>query len=870
MSPAARSKNASEGDDEKRRARADKARESEPAAEPAPAPKPAARVEAPAPAAAPPSADDYGADKIQILEGLEAVRRRPGMYIGDTVARGLHHLVYEIVDNSVDEALAGVCKNIHVRITADDGVVVTDDGRGIPTDIVPGTKLSGVTVAYTKLHAGGKFDHGAYKVSGGLHGVGASVVNALSERCEVEVYRSGRIHFQAFERGKATTELEVRGKTDKRGTKVFFKPDPKIFQVTKFDYATLSSRLRELAFLNKGLSIRLTDDRADPPKEEVFKYDGGIREFVAWLNEGKEVLHSEVIYVEREAEGVAIEVAFQYNSAFAAVEQSFANNIRTEEGGTHLSGFRTALTRRLSEYARREKFFGPDDKPTGDNFREGLTAVISVKVREPQFEGQTKTKLGNSEVDGLVASAFGDALATYLEENPRTAKQILEKAVLAYRAWEAARKAKDLVRRKGALASGNLPGKLADCQTHDLESSEIFIVEGESAGGTAKMGRDRATQAILPLRGKILNVEKARIDKMLGHEEIRTLITALGTGIGTEENGEGFDLEKLRYGKVIIMTDADVDGSHIRTLLLTFLFRHMPKLIEHGRVYVAQPPLFRVFHKKKEEYIFEEKSLKDRLQALGCEGARFEPAKGAPVQGAEFERLVDALAKLEDLVKAVERRGVSIAAYLAAEKDGRLPLALWRSAGASAEPDFVRSEEGLKRRIKELEATLSREAKVFEEGDDPKGREGADVVVAKIYEHAEIARVCKVVEKAGLDPKAWTAPSEGNGKPAKPLGKFVSEGDEPVSVTSLRSLLAEVRKAGQKGVDVQRYKGLGEMNPDQLASTTLDPERRTLLQVRLSDAAEADRLFGLLMGESVEPRREFIERHALDVTNLDV
>ncbi len=841
-----------------------------------------ARTPEPKPKAAP---DDYGADKIQILEGLEAVRRRPGMYIGDTVTRGLHHLVYEIVDNSVDEALAGYCKNVHVRITGDDGIVVTDDGRGIPTDLVPGTKLPGVTVAFTKLHAGGKFDHGAYKVSGGLHGVGASVVNALSERCEVEVYRNGRIHWQAYERGRATGDLEIRGKTDKRGTKVYFKPDPKIFQVTKFEFATLAVRLRELAFLNKGLAIRLTDERADPPREESYRYEGGIKEFVAYLNEGKEVLHADVIYVEREADGVAVEVALQYNNGFNPVEQSFANNIHTAEGGTHLSGFRTALTRALSTYARRAKFFAAEDKPTGDNFREGLAAVISVKVREPQFEGQTKTKLGNSEVDGIVASAFGDALSTYLEENPRTAKAILEKAVLAYRAYEAARKAKDLVRRKGALASGNLPGKLADCQSRDLESTELFVVEGDSAGGTAKMGRDRVTQAILPLRGKILNVEKARLDKMLGHEEIRTLITALGTGIGSEENGEGFDLSKLRYGKVIIMTDADVDGSHIRTLLLTFLFRHMPKLIENGRVYVAQPPLFRLARRKTEEYIFEEKGLRERLQGLGCEGAKYEPAgKGgaeAALSGASLERLVDALAKLEDLARSVERRSVSMAAYLSAEKEGRLPLAVWRlnpsgggtngsgPNGASSEPDFVRTEEGLKRRIKELEEKLAREVKVFEEGDDPKNRAGADVVVAKVYEHAEIARVAKLIEKLGLDPKAWSPPDP-NGKPAKPLGKLLVEGSDPVSVTSLKALLAAIRAAGQKGVDVQRYKGLGEMNPDQLAATTLDPERRTLLQVKLGDAAEADRLFGLLMGESVEPRRQFIERHALDVTNLDI
>jgi len=818
-----------------------------------------------------PVSDDYGADKIQVLEGLEAVRKRPGMYIGDTSERGLHHLVYEIVDNSIDEAMAGHCTSIWVRVTADDGVVVTDDGRGIPTDVHPGTGLPGVTVALTKLHAGGKFDHGAYKVSGGLHGVGASVVNALSEELEVEVYRKGRIHFQSFKRGEPTGPLETRGKTDKHGTKVYFKPDSKIFQVTKFNAATLLSRLRELAFLNKGLSIRFTDERSDPPKDVTFKYEGGIREFVAWLNEGKEPLHDDVIYLEREDQGVRTEVALQFNSGYVEVVQSFCNNIHTIEGGTHLSGFRTALTRALLNYAKRESFFGKEDKPGGEDFREGLTAVVSVYVPDPQFEGQTKTKLGNSEVDGLVLSAAHDGIATYLEENPKSARGILDKAVQAFRAREAARKARDLVRRKGALASGNLPGKLADCSSRDVETTELFVVEGESAGGTAKMGRDRATQAILPLRGKILNVEKARVEKMLGHEEIRTLITALGTGIGhSEENGEGFDASKCRYGKIVIMTDADVDGSHIRTLLLTFLFRHMQPLIEAGRIYVAQPPLFKVTHKKVEEYIFEERGLKERLQALGTEGARLEPVgkKGDAIEGAAFGRLVDGLARLEELSRAVERRGLSMTAYLGAEKEGRLPIAVWRETKPGSEIELVRSEDGLKRRLKDLEAERKSEVKVFEEGDDPKTREGADVVVARIYEHGEIAKAAKTVEKAGVDPKAWSRPP--NGAPAKPLWRFVSEGAPPVDIASLKDLLAEVRKAGQRGVDVQRYKGLGEMNPEQLHATTMDPERRTLLQVRLPDAGEADRLFSLLMGEAVEPRKQFIEAHALDVTNLDV
>jgi DNA gyrase subunit B len=845
----------------------------------------------------PKSSGDYGADKIQVLEGLEAVRRRPGMYIGDTTLRGLHHLVYEIVDNGIDEAMAGFAKTIHVRITPDDGIVVEDDGRGIPVDEVPGHGLPGVTVAYTKLHAGGKFDHGAYKVSGGLHGVGASVVNALSERCEVEVYRNGRIHFQAFERGKPLGRLEVRGKTDKRGTKVYFKPDGKIFPVVKFDASTISERLRELAFLNRGLAITFADERPDPPVEEAFRYDGGIKQFVEWLNEGKEALHSDVVYVENTVDGVSVEVAFQYNTGYAEEVQSFANNIHTQEGGTHLSGFRNALTRRLTEYAKRESLFGKEDKPSGDNFREGLTAVVSVKVPDPQFEGQTKTKLGNGEVEGIVMSAFGEALATHLEEHPRTAKVICNKAVEAYRAMEAARKARDLVRRKGALASGNLPGKLADCISHDLETTELFIVEGESAGGTAKMGRDRRTQAILPLRGKILNVEKARIDKMLGHEEIRTLITAIGTGIGVaasssgasggngektekKENGEsrddGFDIGRLRYGKVIIMTDADVDGSHIRTLLLTFFYRHMVALIEQGRVYVAQPPLFKVTRKKTEEYVFDERILKERLQALGADGARVEPAgKGEPIQGAALGKLVDAVAKLEELARAVERRGVPMGVYLSAEKDGAYPRESWqfvRPGGPKdGAHDFVRSEDGHQRRERDLEKALGRPPKVFIVGDDPKTREGADAVVSKFYEHLEIAKVAKAIERAGLDPKAWASPAAGERKSAKPIGRFVPEGADPVDVYSLKDLLAEIRKAGQRGVDIQRYKGLGEMNPDQLRATTMDPERRTLVKMQLSDVRDStNRMFGILMGESVEPRKDFIERHATEVTNLDV
>ncbi|MDF1700182.1 MAG: DNA gyrase subunit B, partial [Planctomycetota bacterium] len=557
---------------------------------------------------------EYTADDIQVLEGLEAVRRRPGMYIGDTGQRGMHHLVYEIVDNSIDEAMAGFCSQIVVRITADDGIVVTDDGRGIPTGINKDQGISGVTVAMTKLHAGGKFKKDVYQVSGGLHGVGASVVNALSEVCEVEVYQNGHIHFQAFRRGDALGALETRGKTDRTGTKTFFKPDRQIFGDQKFEASILTGRFRELAFLNKGVNIRFVDERVDPPAEETFNFKGGIVEFVERLNRGRNTLHDDVIYVERQEDDVVVEIAAQFHDGFSETVQSYTNNIRTIEGGTHVTGFKSALTSALSGYARRQNMFKPDDKPASDDFREGLTTVISVKVQEPQFEGQTKTKLGNSEVEGIVKKVWGEQMKSYLEENPRHARGILDKVLQAFQAREAARRARDLVRRKNALSGGGLPGKLADCSSRDSEITEIFLVEGDSAGGSAKQGRDRDTQAILPLRGKILNVEKARIDKMLGHEEIRALITAVGTGIGSEE----FDESKCRYGKLIIMTDADVDGSHIRTLLLTFLFRHMRPLIDNGRVFVAKPPLYKISKGKKEQYVFEEEDLQVFLQELGA------------------------------------------------------------------------------------------------------------------------------------------------------------------------------------------------------------------------------------------------------------
>ncbi len=806
----------------------------------------------------------YSADSIQVLEGLEAVRKRPGMYIGDTSTRGMHHLVYEIVDNSIDEALAGYCKNISVRLTADNGVIVTDDGRGIPVGINKQHGLSGITLSFTKLHAGGKFQKGAYKVSGGLHGVGASVVNALSEECEVEVHQEGYVHVQSYARGEPRGPVERRERTDKHGTRVYFRADRTIFGALKYDADLLATRLRELAFLNRGVSIRLVDERTEPLRDELFRFEGGIREFVQRLNVGATALHADVVYVEREQDGVTVEIAAQFHDGYAENVQAFCNNIHTTEGGTHVTGFRNAMTRAMLAYCRAGGFFKDDDKPTGEDFREGLTAVVSVKVPEPQFEGQTKTKLGNSEVEGIVFSVWHDALKTYLEETPRSARAIVDKAVQAFQAREAARKARDLVRRKSPFSSGGLPGKLADCSSRDTERTELFLVEGESAGGSAKQGRDRETQAILPLRGKILNVEKARVDKMLAHEEIRALVTALGTGIGAED----FDGAKCRYGKVVIMTDADVDGSHIRTLLLTFLFRHMRPLIEQGKVFVAQPPLFRLTRRKREEYIFDEQSLKDRLQALGAHSVTLERLDGAApaITGGRIESAADRLGQLEALLRPLERRGIPVGAYLASRGDGPgLPIAALAFAGRASGPVFVHTDAQISEVLAAEEALRGRPLTVAEEGDEADARRAADVVIEHVYESAEIEALVKELANGGLNAALWDPPAS-----APPAFRVVVEGEPAVEVAALKEVLRLIRDVGKKGVDLQRYKGLGEMNHDQLWTTTMDPEKRTLLRVTLSDEGEASRLFALLMGETVEPRREFIERHALDVTTLDV
>ena len=779
----------------------------------------------------------------------------------------MHHLVYEIVDNSIDEAMAGFCSQITVRITADDAIIVQDDGRGIPVGINKGQGVSGVTVAMTKLHAGGKFKKDVYQVSGGLHGVGASVVNALSEACEVEVFQDGHIHFQAFQRGEELGPLEKRGKTDRTGTKTFFKPDRQIFGDQKFDASILSTRFRELAFLNRGVNIRFVDERAEPPSEETFNYEGGIREFVERLNSGRTTLHDDIIYVERQEQGVMVEIAAQFHDGFSETVQSYTNNIRTIEGGTHVTGFKAALTTALSGYARKQNLFKPDDKPSSDDFREGLTTVISVKVPEPQFEGQTKTKLGNNEVEGIVKKVWGERMKSYLEENPKNARGILDKVLQAFQAREAARRARDLVRRKNALSGGGLPGKLADCSSKDAELTEIFLVEGDSAGGSAKQGRNRDIQAILPLRGKILNVEKARIDKMLGHEEIRSLITAVGTGIGSEE----FDAGKSRYGKIIIMTDADVDGSHIRTLLLTFLFRHMRPLIEEGKVFVAKPPLYKVTKAKKGRYIFEEEHLQAYLQEMGAQGlavAGLGDGSMPSVEDARLRNFTNTLSEIADLERALNRRGISMGEYLAnAADDGALPTAMVYSSKNPDNRTFVHGEEGVSEFVKGEEALRGgQEVTVHEVGDENGDAEAADVVVTRIYEQAEIETHARQLIDFGVDLSTWAS----EGPEAAPRYSVAASSGEPREVASLLEVLEIVRKAGQKGVDITRYKGLGEMNDDELFDTTMDPNTRTLLRVTLNDAAEADRLFSLLMGESVEPRREFIEKHALEVTELDV
>jgi DNA gyrase subunit B len=792
----------------------------------------------------------YDATTIQVLEGIEAVRRRPAMYIGDTSTRGLHHLVYEVVDNSVDEALGGYCDTIGVTVNSDNSVSVIDNGRGIPVDMHKTEKKPAVEVALTTLHAGGKFDHRIYKVSGGLHGVGVSVVNALSDWLEVEVKRDGKVYHQRYERGKTVSKLTVIGKSTHTGTKVTFKADKTIFSKIEFSYDTLAQRLRELAFLNKGLKIKLLDERSD--KESIFEFSGGIVSFVDYLNKNKNSLHSKIIYFQKTQDDVIIEGALQYNDGYAETIYSFANNINTVEGGTHLSGFKSALTRAINQHAKAKNLIKGDEFAiSGEDAREGLTAVISVKVPNPQFEGQTKTKLGNSEVEGLVASSSLEALAAYFEENPSVANKIVDKVIIASRAREAARKARELTRRKGALEGAGLPGKLADCSERDPALCELYIVEGDSAGGSAKQGRDRRFQAILPIKGKILNVEKARLDKILSNEEIRTIITALGTGIGEE-----FDIGKLRYHKLILMADADIDGSHIRTLLLTLLYRQMPKLVEDGYVYIAQPPLYRIKRGQREEYIQTEQQMNDLILELGIEGHHLIRLKDKETfTENKFKDLLKLLVELEKIGKNLEKKRVDFAKYLTFRHAKTKKMPIYR-VKVDGKDHFVYSD-------KELAALTEKES----EHD-----------VLELFEAQDVEQIVAKIEKLGLDIQNYSADEIQKTDPAgKEAAKVkvkasyrVVNDKEQKDLFALKEILAYIKDAATKGMHIQRYKGLGEMNPQQLWDTTMDPAKRTVLRVALEDAVETDKIFTVLMGDQVEPRREFIETYAHQVKNLDI
>lgn len=796
--------------------------------------------------------ETYDATSIKVLEGLEAVRLRPAMYIGSTGEAGLHHLVYEVVDNSVDEALAGYCTEISVTIHDDNSITVVDNGRGIPVDIHKEEGVSAAEVVMTKLHAGGKFDSNSYKVSGGLHGVGVSCVNALSEWLELEIWRDGFTWVQEYHRGIPVAPLQKAGKCGRKtGTKITFKPDTTIMTVAEFNFDTLAQRLRELAFLNKGLKITLTDERVDPVKTSEFLYNGGIAEFIRHLNKGKQVLHEKPIYFEGQRElpngGIlTMEVALQYNDSYSENVFSFANNINTVDGGTHLSGFRSALTRTINAYGQQAGLFKDvKENLTGDDVREGLTAVVSVKLPQPQFEGQTKGKL-NSDIAGYVVQLVNEKLGEYFDKNPAVMKKIVSKAIDAARAREAARKARDLTRRKGALDSGGLPGKLADCQERDPERCELFLVEGESAGGTAKSGRDRRFQAILPLKGKILNVEKARYDKMLSHEEIRAMITAIGTGIGQDD----FDITKLRYHKIIIMTDADVDGSHIRTLLLTFFFRHMTELIKRGHVFVAQPPLYRIKKGKSEKYIKDDKEFTREILRRATENARVE-INGNAIEGASLRAFLMQLDELQQVVRKSERRFRSSAV---------VEVLLNPEFQIDSRTDFSQAAN-----LKPVLAAL-REAKIAAELC-PDEEHSAWMIAYQDSTHAERfinAEMATHPEYRRLRTLAKQVASY-NRPPFT-----VIRGETKTVQPDWRQLLAFVKSEGMKDCTVQRYKGLGEMNADQLWETTMNPEARTLLKVNLEDLVESDKIFSTLMGEDVESRRRFIEENALDVRNLDV
>jgi len=765
------------------------------------------------------------------------------MYIGSTGVDGLHHLVYEVVDNSIDEALAGFCTEVHVVLHIDNSATVIDNGRGIPTEIMPKEGKPAAEVVLTKLHAGGKFDNSAYKVSGGLHGVGVSVVNALSEWLNLEIWRGGKVYVQSYNRGVPMGLLEMTGHTDRRGTKVTFKPDDKIFETTELSFDVLSQRLRELAFLNRGLLITIEDERTE--KKHEFHYTGGIVSFVEHLNKNKDSLHDKVIYFEGVREGIDLQIAMQYNDGYQEQIFTFANNINTHEGGTHMIGFKSALTRSLNSYAVSNNLFKEvKENLSGDDVREGLVAVISVKLPNPQFEGQTKTKLGNSEVKGIVETLVNEGLSNYLEENPSIGKKIVGKAIEAARAREAARRARELVRRKGALDSMSLPGKLADCQERSPESAEIFIVEGDSAGGSAKQGRDRRTQAILPIKGKILNVEKARYDRMLTHQEIAAMITALGTGIGQDD----FDVSKLRYHKVIIMTDADVDGSHIRTLLLTFFYRQMGQLIENGNIYIAQPPLFKLKKGKSEQYIKDERQMSQFLLKKATDNLVIE-ANGHELKGKDLTSFLEKLIELNGVFHRVDRHF----------RDGRVTDLLLATAADNRV--FLADAEKMKSLAQKIESFgYSTEILLDEEHSVQKliyrqGSQSPRLIGYQQLSSPEYQRLLVLHKAIGeLDHPPFTAKSDSSS----------------ASLKDRQQLIDHVMELGKKDLQITRYKGLGEMNPEQLWETTMDPEKRTLLQVQVKDAVDTDDIFTVLMGDAVEPRRKFIEDNALEVKNLDI
>ena len=827
----------------------------------------------------------YDASKIDKLEGLEAVRKRPGMYIGDPDERGLHHCVFEVLDNSVDEHLAGHCEHIEVTIHVDGSISISDDGRGIPVDMHPKFKMPAVELVLTNLHAGGKFDQGAYKYSGGLHGVGAKCVNALSEWFEVEISRDGKLYHMEFAQGKTTSKLSVTGKSKKTGTKITFKPDAEIFKdTTKFKFDLLAKRMRELAFLNPGLSITLTDEGKNG-KTETFLYKDGIEEFVKQMVKAKSPIHPKPIVIERKKDDVFVDCVIQYHDGYDETLLPFANSIPNPDGGTHVSGFRSALTRAINQYASGKNLAkDKDPKITGEDVREGLICVLSVKLPNPRFNAQTKVKLVNAEIEGIVGSCVYEGLLAFLDENPGVGKKVFEKALTAARAREAARKAKETI-RKGAFSGGGLPGKLADCSERDPSQCELYIVEGDSAGGSAKQGRDRRTQAILPIRGKLINVEKASIDKVLNNNEIRTIITAVGTGIGTSgdkdkktgedsEGSGGFDLSRLRYHKIILMTDADVDGSHIRTLLLTFFYRKMPDLVALGHIYVAQPPLFLIKRKKREEYVDDIETLDKILIELGTEEVSL--VRLWDKKAYNKTQLLDILVSLQELEKlsrAVTRRGAKFEDYLEARnpKTGELPkyIAKIREQTEEKFEFFKDDKEMAKFREKMGIEDEGDEDEKEEKGDKGKEAESKARPKARIYEIYEASSISKALQglgKKGMEMDHYSAQD-------KPLFELVEgEGDKPIKtpIFSISEILTSVKNVGKKGVQITRFKGLGEMDAKELFSTTMDPEKRQLLKVDLVDAAKADEIFTTLMGDEVEPRRIFIEENALNVRNLDI